>query len=158
MSWIKAKKYKYPLSQKRDKNFKAIPGVYDEPTYYNPKTKRYKHGESVVGQKARTGDKGDTEEEWKYLLFDHLASCEIDLPESWTYDGKYMGGEPPYEDNCIDLRRYDIYGQKRKKPVSQKKADAEYAAGELKHWKKAVRTKKEKGSLREGLSLFTMGV
>ena len=151
MPWVKAKKYKYPPSQKRDKKFKAIPGVYDEPTSYNPKTKRYKSSLKETGQ-------GYTEEEHKYILFSHLASCEIDLPESWTYDGKYMGGKPPYEDNCIDLRKFDIYGQRRKKPVSQKKADTEYAAGELKHWKKAVRTKKEKGSVREGFSIFTMGV
>lgn len=181
MPWIKNTRYPHPPNAKYKGKWsgktlpKKVKGQVASPSQYNPKTKMYRRGtgkrpkvqpkvvssEFVRGNLSRRQEQGEAEfneKDWKYILFDHLASCEIDLPESWTYDGKYMGGKPPYEDNCIDLRKFDIYGQRRKKPVSQKKADTEYAAGELKHWKKAVRTKKEKGSLREGLSLFTMGV
>ena len=147
--FIKAKKYKYPPSQKRDKNFKAISGVYNEPTYYNPKTKRYKGSLKETGQ-------GYTEEEHKYILFDHLASCEIDLPTSWT-----LGKNDP-EPGCIDYKKYDIYGQKRKKPVSQKKADADFAAGEIKYYGKQVSSKKKEGwkqgiFVNEGFSIFNDG-
>ena len=155
MPWVKAKKYKYPPSQKRDKNFKAIPGVYDEPTYYNPKTKMYRYGTGKPKGDASRVDEY-TEEEHKYILFDHLASCEIDLPTSWT-----LGKNDP-ESGCIDYKRYDIYGQKRKKPVSQKKADADFAAGEIKHYGKQVSSKKKEGWKQgmfsnEGFSIFNDG-
>ena len=144
MPWIKAKKYKYP----------------NRKTLYNPKTKMYRHGtgkqpqgkdpEFVRGNLSRRQEKGEdeyTEEDWKYILFDHLASCEIDLPTSWT-----LGKNDP-EPNCIDYKKYDIYGQKRKKPVSKKKADAEFAAGEIKYYGKQISSKQKTQKKSNGFSL-----
>ena len=176
MPWIKAKKYKHPPHAKYAGKWdagktpqKRVKGQVLDPTYYNPKTKMYKHpssldpkvaaeeakyhSDSIIPKRQRNEKEAEfNEKDWKYILFDHLASCEMDLPDSWT-----LGKNNP-EPSCIDYKRYDIYGQKRSKPVSKKKANAEFAAGEMKYYGKLVSSKKKKGSVREGFSIFTMGV
>lgn len=158
MPWIKNTRYPHPPNAKYKGKWsgktlpKKVKGQVASPSQYNPKTKMYRHGtgkrpkvqpkvvssEFVRGNLSKRQEKGEdeyTEEEWKYITFHHLASCEIDLPDSWT-----LGKNDP-ESGCIDYKRYDIYGQKRKKPVSKKKANAEFAAGEIKYYGKNVSTK-----------------
>ena len=154
MPWIKNTRYPNPPRAKYKGTWggktlpKKVKGQVVIPSQYNPKTKMYRSGtgkrpegkdpEFARGNLSRRQEKGEdeyTEEDWKYILFDHLASCEIDLPTSWT-----LGKNNP-EPSCIDYKRFDIFGQKRSKPVSQKKADADFAAGEMKYYGKNVSSK-----------------
>ena len=154
MPWIKNTRYPNPPRAKYKGKWSAktppkkVKGQVASPSQYNPKTKMYRLGtgkrpkgkepEFVRSNLSRRREQGETEyteEDWKYILFDHLASCEIDLPDSWT-----LGKNDP-ESGCIDYTRFNIYGQRRSKPISKKKANAEFAAGEIKYYGKQVSSK-----------------
>jgi len=157
MPWIKNTRYPHPPNAKYKGKWsgktlpKKVKGQVASPSQYNPKTKMYRRGTGKPkGDASRVSE--FNEKDWKYILFDHLASCEIDLPDSWTL------GKNDSESGCIDYTRFDIYGQRRSKPISKKKANDEFASGEMKYYGKQVSSKKKKGSVREGFSIFTMGV